>query len=344
MLLNLAKSVLRTTVSPVLDFAGIYDRRLRGDGWTILMYHRVVNDLADAPFGLGMCVRRAHFASQIAYLRRNFNVLSLREGIERIARGDPLPPRAVSVTFDDGYLDNMELALPILEAHQVPFTVYVASGGLAEGEGLWYDRVRASLASTSEAAVDTARIGLPGPGRRLSLSRWQREATIRQVLDGLWSLPIREALEIVSRIERVYGTTRDPVFLAPRMSPAQVRAMHGRGVEIGAHTVNHPNLSLMSQAEAEAEMLESRRVLEELCQAPVDGFAYPGGKMSASTVAAARAAGFRHAVTTIKGINNGRSDVLQLRRVGMPDNAVSDFKRALGSAMRTGLALPRQAC
>lgn len=344
LLMNHAKAVLKATVSPVLDFVGIYDRRLRGDGWTILMYHRIVNDLADAPFGLGMCVRRTHFASQIAYLRRHFNVLSLREGIERLERGDPLPPRAVSVTFDDGYLDNMELAMPILEAHQIPYTVYVPTGGLEEGAPLWFDRVRASLGSTSQAEVDTARIGLPGPEGRLSLSKWQRHATVRQVLDRLWGLPIGQLLEAVARIERLYGTTQDPRMLAPRMCAAQVRAMHGRGAEIGAHTVHHPNLALMSPAEAEAEMRAGREALEDLCQAPVDGFAYPGGKMRAPTVAAARAVGFRHAVTTVMGINDTRSDVLQLRRVGMPDTAVSDFKRALGSAMRRqGLAMPQQA-
>jgi len=345
MLLSVAKTVLKATVSPVLDFVGVYDRRLHGEGWTILMYHRVINDPSEAPFGLGMCVRREHFASQIAYLRRNFNVLALREGIERIARGDPLPPRAVSVTFDDGYLDNLELAVPILEAHQVPYTIYVPSGGLEEGTALWFDRVRASLGSTSQDAVDTARIGLPGPQGLLSLSKWQRPVTMRRVLDRLWLLPIAQVLEIVERIERVHGTTSDPTMLAQRMSAAQVRALHGRGrgAEIGAHTVNHPNLELMSQAETEAEMREGRRALEDLCQAPVDGFAYPGGKMCAPTVAAAKAVGFRHAVTTVKGINNASSDMLQLRRVGMPDTAVSDFKRALGSAMRSGLALPQQA-
>lgn len=343
MLLGYAKTVLKNTVSPVLDFAGIYDRRLRGDGWTILMYHRIINDPADAPFGLGMCVRRTHFASQIAYLRRHFNVIALRDGIERIARGDPLPPRAVSVTFDDGYLDNMELALPILEAHQVPFTVYVPSGGLQDGEPLWFDRVRASLGSTSQAELDTSRIGLPGPQGLLSLSKWQRPVTMRRVLDRLWMLPIAQVLEIVARIERVYGTTADPKLLAQRMCAAQIRAMHGRGAEIGAHTVHHPNLALMSQAEVEAEMRESRQALEALCQDSVDGFAYPGGRMGAATVAAARAVGFRHAVTTVKGINSTGSDVLQLRRVGMPDTAVADFKRALGSAMRSGIALPQQA-
>src|SRR5688572_6832269 len=108
------KSLLKQFASPVLDRLGLYDRQLRAmspDSWTIVMYHRVIEDPAQDPFRLGMCVTRQHFDEQLTYFRAQFNPIGLAEAIARRQRGEPLPPRALSVTFDDGYLDNLTIAL-----------------------------------------------------------------------------------------------------------------------------------------------------------------------------------------------------------------------------------------
>lgn len=127
------------------------------------------------------------------------------------------------------------------------------------------------------------------------------------------------------------------------MGPAQLRELQRRGGEIGAHSVRHPNLRLLSAGETLDEMLDSRRTLQELCQAPVEGFAYPGGQMGGTTVQAARAAGFRHAVTTAGGINRTGCDLLQLGRIGMPDTPVADFKRAFSARLLRAAGAPAAA-
>ncbi|UZG45807.1 polysaccharide deacetylase family protein [Caldimonas thermodepolymerans] len=339
MLARYAKTFVKATVSPVVDALGVYDRRIAvaagGAGhWTILMYHRVIADPAADPFRLGMCVRRDRFEAQIAWLRRHFNVIGLREAVDRLERGEPLPERALSVTFDDGYRDNLDVALPILEAHGVPFTLFVPTGGLDTDEQLWWDRVIAALAGTGRETLDTGALDLPGQPVRLSLSSWRRAITAEEVLQRLWTLPIDETLAAVERIERVLGPAVRPVVRAQRLSSAQIREMHRRGVEIGAHSVRHPNLQLVSCVhELQREMTVSRQQLEALCQAPIDGFAYPGGRMNADTVAAARAVGFRYAVATISAVNRAPYDRFQLCRIGMPDAPLADFKRAFSTSM-----------
>lgn len=331
--------MVKATVSPLLDVAGVYDRRIdqlaaQHNSWTIVMYHRVVADASADPFGLGMCVRRERFEAQVRYLRRHFNVIPLREGVACVERGDPLPERAVSITFDDGYLDNLEIALPILEACDAPATLFVPTGGLDTDEMLWWDRVIAALAGTSKESLDTGTVGLPHRPQVLSLSRWRRAASAEAVLEQLWTLPIEQAIEVVHRIEKALLPIVKPVVRAERLRAQQIREMHRRGVEIGAHSVRHPNLMLVPQSELEREMTASRDVLEELCQAPIEGFAYPGGRMNDASVHAARDAGFRYAVATISAVNHAPCDRFRLCRIGMPDSTVADFKRALSMKMR----------
>lgn len=339
MLKRYGKSILKSMVSPLLDSCGIYDRRISqavadNRRWTIVMYHRVVADPAADPFALGMCVRRSRFEAQIAYFRRHFEMIGLSEAVDRIERGEPLPKRAISVTFDDGYRDNLEHALPILEAYQAPATLFVPTGGLETGELLWWDRVIAAFSGTAAQSLDPRDVDLPGIDRLLSLGSWSRAASAEIVLGQLWTLPIERALDVVQRIEKVLGPASYPVVPAARLRPAEIQEMHRRGVEIGAHSVRHPNLQLVPQHELQEEMTASREVLEGLCQAPIPGFAYPGGRLNDETVDAARAVGFRYAVATISATNSAPYDCFKLRRIGMPDASLPDFKRSLGVAMQ----------
>jgi peptidoglycan/xylan/chitin deacetylase (PgdA/CDA1 family) len=332
-----AKSLLKRFASPVLDQLGLYDRQLRqhlsASSWTIVMYHRVIDDVAMDPFGLGMCVTRRHFDEQLRYFNQYFSPIGLSAAVDRLSRGESLPDRALSVTFDDGYLDNLTTALPVLRQHGVPAALFVPTGGLDDDEPLWWDRVISAVASTSRREFVPGEVGLPLAEERLSLGRWQRKAAVERLLDSLWTLPIEQVLAIVSRIEQQLAPARPGVPVARRMTSSQVRQMHLAGVEIGAHSVRHPNLTLESPAVVREEMQASRAVLENLCDAPINGFAYPAGWKNADAEAAAAEAGFRYAVATTRGVNDRNAlNLFSLARVGMPDTRVSDLKRALSTA------------
>jgi peptidoglycan/xylan/chitin deacetylase (PgdA/CDA1 family) len=112
-------------------------------GALILGYHRIA-DAPDDP--LGLCVSSRHFAEQLEVLRKYTNPISLRELIRALVEGT-LPKRAVVVTFDDGYADNLYAARPLLEQHHVPATVFVATGNL--GREFWWDEL-ANIVFTAE--------------------------------------------------------------------------------------------------------------------------------------------------------------------------------------------------
>lgn len=337
------KELTKAVVSPVLDATGLYGRRIshvsaQPGSWTIVMYHRVIDDPAKDPFRLGMCVLRDRFERQVRYLHQRFNIITAIDAATRLARGEPLPPRALSITFDDGYLDNLTHALPIMQRHDVPFSVYVPTGGLESGCLLWWDKVIAMLAATRRTEIDLQEVGLSSTSEVLTLKGVSAPSNAERILDLLWAQSKADCDRCVERITRWLGPCDISQMLAPRLTPAQIRELRDAGVEIGAHSVSHPNLAVAPEDLTRFEMLESRRVLEEILQEPVTGFAYPGGRMHAATQHIAKGLGFAYALSTVTGINMPGYEMNCLRRIGMPDAELPDFRRAFSGALLRGPA------
>lgn len=329
------KQVIKELVSPLLDLTGVYDGRVdallnASNRLLILMYHRVIQDTASDPFSLGMCVRQKFFAEQIAWLAANTHVLPLKRAVEHLVNGEPLPPRSVVITFDDGYEDNLNVAAPILEQHELPATFYVVTGGLEDNQPLWWDRAISILAGTQATHVDPRELGL---GRQLSqvlsLAPGARRASCIRILDALWKHDVDGIECILSAMQRQLQPRPRPELLASRMSVQQVQALVAKGFEIGCHTENHIDPSLLPREQLEQELIACRARLQDICQQPVDAFAYPGGRSSVWLRDLLDAQGFHSAVDTRRGINQAPSARFELARVGMPDTPVGDFKRAI---------------
>jgi peptidoglycan/xylan/chitin deacetylase (PgdA/CDA1 family) len=193
--------------------------------------------------------------------------------------------------------------------------------------------VAAAFSATGEKSLLGAEVGLSGwPDMPVSIGFGQREAVLRDVVDQLWALPQDRVSQVVAALERRLlqrrRVSRGAVRLPPRMTARHVVEMQRGGVEIAAHSVHHPNFALLSAAEIVAEVTDSRRALETLCQVPVSGFAYPAGFVNADVARAVQSAGVGYAVTTEAGVNRGPANRHLLQRIGMPDDPVADFKRA----------------
>lgn len=336
MLKHYSKRIVKQLLSPVADFTGIHDRKISRlmtptNRLLVLMYHRVIEDVRADPFQLGMCVQMKHFAKQLAWLSRHAHVLPLQEAVERLLQQKPLPPCSVAITFDDGYLDNLTLAGPMLEQHGLPATFYIVTGGLEEGSLLWWDQVIAILGGTQARSLDTQALGLTELPATLSLSAIHRRDTCIRLLASLWQ---RNAADIHQAIRQMRSMLK-PRYLsqldARRMTSKQVQFLAGTGpgFTIGDHTVSHIDPRHLTQAQLRDELFSSRRALQELCQQPIDSFAYPAGRISVCMPDLLAKAGFHHAVTTERGINQYPCNRYEIARIGMPDTPVGDFKRAI---------------
>jgi peptidoglycan/xylan/chitin deacetylase (PgdA/CDA1 family) len=275
----------------------------------ILIFHRV-HPVADPLFPSEPDTRR--FDALLGMVRTSFRVLSLRGAVAAL-RNRSLPPRALVITFDDGYADNAEVALPLLVRHGLPATFFVSTGFLDGAGCMWNDALIESVRATTIPELDLGNWGL---GRHSLASTSDRQRLIDVLLRHAKYLPPCERNEFVRMIQgrvRVSGE-----FPALMMSSAQVRALHRAGMEIGGHTISHPILTGLSLDECEREIQSGRQRLEQIFDAPVSLFAYPNGKprqdYDQRHVALVRQLGFDAAVSTSVGSASADDDVFQLPR------------------------------
>ena len=139
----------------------------RRDGPAILMYHRIATPDVD-PWGLSVSPER--FAEQVQALRARRTILSMDAFVTRLRSGD-LPHDAVALTFDDGYLDNLRRAKPILEAADVPATVFLTTGRIGTGKEFWWDELARMVLSRAEPLSASVTGGWRWPADRPSAHR-----------------------------------------------------------------------------------------------------------------------------------------------------------------------------
>jgi peptidoglycan/xylan/chitin deacetylase (PgdA/CDA1 family) len=260
-----------------------------------------------------------------------------------------IPPRAVAVTFDDGYAGVHRHAFPILRELCIPATVYLATGVIGGGP-MWNDRIEIAIRNTERPRCDL----VPDFGELPLCTAEQRRSALERTLETLKRRRPAEREVLTVEVERKLGV---PAADGPRMLDwDQIAEMHRAGIDFGAHTVTHPILGCVSPDEARREIHDSKRIIEDRLQTAVRHFAYPNGAagdFDQTTAEIVRAAGFQSAVSTIFGRNTADSDRYALRRGGPweEDPAVFGAKlwwyrweRGAGASGPAMMTHPRDAC
>ena len=287
-------------------------------GLSIFIYHRVLPH--KDPLFPGE-VDSADFHRDLRRIRSMFNVISLLDAVRHSAAGT-LPPRAACITFDDGYADNAEVALPILQQHKLQATFFIATGFLNGGR-MWNDSVIEMVRRAPAGELDFERFGF---GTHPVTSVAQRQAAIKALIGQLKYLPMAERLDQVNHLVAAVGVDLPTNLM---MTTAQVQQLRNVGMDIGAHTVNHPILARIPLETARAEISQGKRELEEMLGENVPLFAYPNGKpdadYQAEHVALVKELGFQGAVSTAWGACRGTPDVFQLPRFSPWDRTALRF-------------------
>jgi peptidoglycan/xylan/chitin deacetylase (PgdA/CDA1 family) len=292
-----------------------------GRGLLILIYHRVLKE----PDPLRRkTVHAAEFSAQMDLLAGCFNVLPLAEALTRL-RSRSLPPRAVSVTFDDGYADNLEVALPIMRDRGVPMTVFITTGYL-DGGIMFNDAITEAM-RVAPGRFDLSDLGLDV----LELADHEsRRAAIGRLVGALKYRPAPERRSLAMEVFARAGSTppRNLMLTTP-----QVRALRDAGAEIGAHTASHPILSRLEPAAAREDIARGKAELEGILGDPVRLFAYPNGRpgedYDARHVTMVRELGFTAALSTSWGAAHAGSDRFQLPRVAPWDASARRYAARL---------------
>ena len=276
-------------------------------GLSILIYHRVLAK-KDPLFPAELDA--LEFENQIRMLKSCFNVIPLVDAV-RHARDGTLPSRAACITFDDGYADNAEVALPILQRNDVSATFFIATGFL-DGGRMWNDSVIELVRLTDAKNIDATSLSL---GLHPTTTHQERRQAISSLIGQLKYLSFDERAAQVDRLCNL-GKIDLPVNLM--MTSDQVRRLRHAGMDIGGHTVLHPILARLPSDQARDEIIRGKERLEGIIGEPVRLFAYPNGKPDSDYkrehVAMVKELGFEGAVSTSWGAQRKNEDFFQLPR------------------------------
>ncbi|OZM79367.1 polysaccharide deacetylase family protein [Pseudonocardia sp. MH-G8] len=271
-------------------------------------------------------------ARQLRTLQAVANVVPLAAALADLASGRRLPPRAVAITFDDGYRDNLTLAAPLLRELRLPATCFLVPGLLDRTARAWWEELASAVtnARAPEIVWEERTHSLRTPveqavaTRALSDRLKQHDCTVRETaLDELTGL-----------LDPARGYTVDEHFMD--WDEALRLQEH---MEIGSHSLRHAILSRESTRQQYLDLWTARRQLQERLGVEAAVLAYPNGTAvdyGPTTLAAAAAAGHAHAVTTRRGVNRPATPRFEVRRTVMdPRRGVRDLRKLVRDILRS---------
>jgi peptidoglycan/xylan/chitin deacetylase (PgdA/CDA1 family) len=251
----------------------LLDAVFRWSGVVCLNYHRI-GDGSQSPFDRELWSASAEaFDEQVRFLTAHFDVVT-PDDLPDLA---PTPRgRFVLITFDDGYRDNYELAFPILRAHGVAASFFVATGYVDRPRLSWWDDIARMVRESPRAGLE-AGTWLPGP---IPFDDPGRDEAVAALLCVCKALPSDAIGAYLDYLADATGTTRrgDRPADGLWMTWDMLREMRAAGMVIGGHTVNHPVLARLPP-EAQCEEISgcAQRLADELGE-PMRYFSYPVGQ------------------------------------------------------------------
>lgn len=290
-------------------------RKLADRGF-VLAYHRVLAQ-GRPPVWVepGMYVSAATFARQAECLKKRFSVLPLSELLARAECGKSVGG-CCALTFDDGWLDNYTQAYPILRRHDLPATIFLATGFIGTSRPFWPEEVVHYLQHADGREVARrlpALRKIPGTISEGALNR-----LLPAAIAAIKRLSPGERAAFLDGLRAVGDKPPSERLLMNWQEAAEMR--DGGLITFGAHTVNHVMLDQVSLPEATTEISRSRQDLERNLQVSADFFSYPNGNASDELEPVLRTQGFSGAVTVRRGWVGRRMSRFRIPRIGMHED------------------------
>jgi peptidoglycan/xylan/chitin deacetylase (PgdA/CDA1 family) len=286
-------------------------------GALILGYHRVAptgNDYYD------MCVSPENFEQQLSILREAATPITLEQFVES-QHTKTLPPRSVVITFDDGYIDNLQNARPLLKQYQVPAILFVATGYF--GRLFWWDEL-AQLIKESVNPPKNLNLNLNGQIIQWDVVRESEAKTnlLQEIYQLLLPLDEKSRQDLLAQLHEWAG------FRTSLVEESDMRCMveseikqiaRDEVITIGAHTVTHPRLTDLPTEGQQLEIDQSKNRLQKIIDRPVKYFSYPNGAYNETTKSLLKRAGFTAACASYNDIARPGTDPFILPRFWVPN-------------------------
>jgi peptidoglycan/xylan/chitin deacetylase (PgdA/CDA1 family) len=313
----------------------------------ILVYHRVIDVNSDPQL---LSVSPEHFAQHLEVISQHYQPMSLQNLVSSLNQAK-VPHRAVAITFDDGFADNLHYAKPLLERYQIPATVFVTAGAIDQTIEFWWNDLERIFLQPGQLPSQLSLV-IEGRTYQWHLENaatypeseyqrhhtWdvlqpefptQRHAIYQELCTLIRPLPTNTRQQIMRDIIAWAGSTATGRAENLALTHAELKQLASNNlVEIGAHTTTHPVLSAISKTEQQTEIQQSKEILERLLGKPVTSFAYPYGTKAdytSETVEIVRSSGFSCTCSNFGGVILKGVDQFQLPRFLVRDWSGEEF-------------------
>lgn len=268
------------------------------------------------------------FDAFLTKLGKIVDFIPLNAFIQHLEQGTSISKPSAILTFDDGYESNYRVAYPILQRHQAPATIFLATEFVTEGKQLWTNRLEFAFDHTKENELNYTGDHFP---LKLKSERINSLKAIKKIFKGL---PQEDQEDRTIEIESLLkcslsdNKTSMPAIYQP-LSSSQISEMANSDlVDFGAHTHSHRILGRCDETTIRKEVQNSQKIIAGMTEKPCDLFCYPNGQAGDYNELSGRLlqeAGFRCALTTVTGRNNAGCDPFTLKRMGVSDRESSDW-------------------
>jgi peptidoglycan/xylan/chitin deacetylase (PgdA/CDA1 family) len=330
--MSFIRKLAKRTLSRLAYHYGKHRRFSHDPALWILMYHRIL-PLTDPRFQIeepGMVVTPETFEMHLQEIKRYFTVMSLKDWVNLSISGGQLPAKTCVVTFDDGWLDNYEFALPLLKKHKIPATLFAVADKIGTSFQFWPNLVMWLLFNGGLALLKQDKL-LGSALPQLNQTDPDREFAAAYISN----LKKFSDQEIFDAIESIRKST-DLFTNMPRalMNWDELAEMQASGlVDIGSHTSSHKRLTNQLNAEQlQHEIQASRNLLESRLQQKINLFCFPNGDYNQSALDMVKST-YAAAVTTQRGIvSKNNFSLHELKRIGMHEQ-ISRSKYDFGARL-----------
>lgn len=305
---------------------GLYHRVRNADSLTVVMFHRTLREddprwaSCDPDYTLGEDL----FVDSLAFFKRHYRVVSLDAVLRARRDGTGLPPRALLITFDDGWLDNVDYALPALQRAGLPAVMFVAADAVGARQPFYQEQIIAAW-RLKKLTVDALAATMSEHGGE------------RPARDGIARLR-----QLIAQLERMSPASRRAVLerhadvlddgLQHMVDVADLTRLRTGGVELGLHGKSH--VPMLRADDLDAELGGAREAMAAMLAQP-EGLAspacatlsFPHGSFDDAIAKRAREAGYELLFTSVPVLNPvGAQPSWLLGRTGYETDTVADSK------------------
>jgi len=288
----------------------------------IFNYHRIYTQPLLTQYNEGVFAHSEDvFLAQMKWINNNFNIINEDELINILDGKVTLTGRNAMITFDDGYIDNYELAFPILQHLKIPATFFIACNQIEGITQPWWDQV-SYLLKTSK----NNKISFNGLEFHIRDNTQFVEDTINDVLRVFKNSPVVDVPELLNSLVSSCETPLPEQACLNKqfMSWTQIKEVSTKNISIGSHTMNHNTLANLSEDEQREELGQSKYVLESKIEKEINSVAYPVGgptAFSKVTTQIAKDVGYKIGYSFINGYyQNADINRFEIKRVELAQN------------------------